>query len=146
MLLALSFVGAAFLSLSGPHCILCHSRASKLHFHPAAPPYITAPCMRPQSAPSAPSLICLLILGDTDGWPSVAPHQPPLGPHCWEGHVDDVEATLQPWGDDSPSTPRRAHGSHQKHILGDNDEKDWWAESLWEPGRGEQTEGQMGAE
>lgn len=33
-----------------------------------------------------------------------------------EGHVDDIKSTLQPWGDDGPSTPRRAHGSHQEHV------------------------------
>lgn len=64
---------------------------------------------------------------------TVPPPQPLLCPHCREGHVDHVEATLQPWGDDSPSAPRGTHGGHQEHILESKDKKgqrDGWEEGM----------------
>lgn len=54
--------------------------------------------------------------------PSTSPSPTPW-PHRGEGHVDDVEATLQPWGDNSSSTPWRAHGSHQEHVLESKDKE-----------------------
>lgn len=143
--LAVGFLRSTFLSLLPPQAFSVHGDHSSTFQSQQAtlenPAAVLAQMPRlPQRAPTLlvhsslkatllkaqrPGLICSLIPW---AWDSFARHRPhphfptlSLWPHSGEGHVDNVESALQPRGDDSPSTPWRAHGGHQEHVLESRD-------------------------
>ena len=126
---SLLFGGCAFLHLLGPHSL----PTGTVRLHTPQPAQQKQRCL--QRAESLPSKYQSSLDAACDlcpcslrrGWFCLLQPllKPPGSPHRGEGHVDDVKSTLQPWGDDGPSTPRRAHGSHQEHVLDSKDQTGW---------------------